>query len=257
MNRDLARQTVVVASFLSTLVANGLAATGLLGGLSTEQIATRYPIYFLPANFTFGIWGIIYLSLGAYAVFQALPSQRERPLHRSLGWLVAITGLFNSLWLIAFQNTWFVASMFAMTGLLVTLIVIYRRLDGSRTTGTITDRALVALPFSLYLGWITVATIANAAYVLFDAGWSGFGLVGSAWAIIMLVVATILTLFILGTRTDVAYLLVVVWAFFGVWVRQANTPSVAATAGVASILLLAAAAITLVLRARKGTVRVA
>lgn len=252
MNRDMARQVTVVLSFVVTLVVNWLATTGVLGGLTTRDIATRYPIYFLPANFTFGIWGIIYLALGAYTVYQALPSQREQPRQRAVGWLVALTGLFNSLWLVTFQNTLFAASMVAMLALLATLIVIYTRLDVGRVPVSAKTRALVTLPMSLYLGWITVATIANASYVLFDAGWGGFGIAGAMWAVIMLLVATALTLVIVATRRDIAYLLVVVWAFYGIWVRQAETQVVAGVAGAAALLLLAAAVVSLVVqRGRK------
>jgi hypothetical protein len=252
MQRDLARQLTVVISFVLTLIANGLASTGALGGLSTQQIATRYPIYFLPANFTFGIWGLIYLALGAYTGFQALPTQRALPVHRAIGWLVALTGLFNSLWLIAFQNTAFAGSMVAMIALLGTLIVIYQRLESSRRASGLAERWLVARPFSLYLGWITVATISNAAFVLYDAKWNGFGLAGSAWAIVMIVVATALTLFILVTRVDLSYVLVVVWAFIGIWARQASIPAVAGTAGLASVLLMVAGVAVFVMRARNG-----
>ena len=252
MPRDIVRQATVVLSFVLTLVINGLASTGALGGLSTQQIATRYPIYFLPANFTFGIWGLIYLALGAYTVYQALPSQREQPRQRAVGWLVALTGLFNSLWLVAFQNTQFPASMLAMLALLATLLVIYTRLGIGRTPVSVTTRVLVTLPISLYLGWITVATIANASYVLYDAKWDGFGIAGATWAVIMLLVATALTVFIVGARGDIAFLLVVVWAFAGIWIRQADTQQVAFVAGGAALVLVIAALLSLFLRRNRA-----
>ncbi len=241
MGRDVARQIAVVISFVLTLIINALASTGALGGLTTQQIATRYPIYFLPANFTFGIWGVIYLALAVYAVYQALPSQREQPMQRAVGWLVVLIGLFNCLWLVAFQNTQFAASMVAMLALLATLLIIYIRLGIGRIPVSAKTRLLVTLPFSLYLGWITVATIANASYVLYDAKWDGFGIAGATWAVIMLLMAGALTLFIAATRGDVAYLLVVIWAFFGIWVRQADVQQVDAVAGVAALVLAAGA----------------
>ena len=252
MNRDIVRQVTVVISFVLTLLVNWLATTGALGGLTTREIATRYPIYFLPANFTFSIWGVIYLALGVYTVYQALPSQREQPRQRTVGWLVALTGLFNSLWLVTFQNTLFAVSMLAMLALLATLLIIYTQLDIGGAPVSITTRMFLTLPFSLYLGWITVATIANAAYVLYDAGWDGFGIPGDAWAVIMLLVATALTLFILATRDDIAYLLVVIWAFFGIWVRQTeDAPQVALIAGVAAVMLAAAGIISILLGRRR------
>lgn len=254
MNRNLVRQGIVVLSYLLTLLVNALATTGVLGGISTQLIATRYPIYFLPANFTFGIWGIIYLALGAYATYQALPSQRSNERQRAVGWLVVLTGLFNSLWLVSFQNTYFVASMLAMLLLLITLIGIYLRLGIGNKREQRTERLFLTLPFSLYLGWITVATIANAAYVLFDAKWDGFGIAGSIWAVIMLIVAAVISLAMLATRQDTAFVLVVVWAFAGIWIRQSGTPPVAFTATLASIVLLAAVVGVWVVRGRHPSV---
>lgn len=248
MNRDIARQATVGLSFVITLLVNWLASTGALGGLTTREIATRYPIYFLPANFTFSIWGLIYLALGAYTIYQALPSQRQLPRQRAIGWLVALTGLFNCLWLVTFQNLLFAASMLAMLALLATLLVIYTRLDIGHSPASLATRVLVMLPFSLYLGWITVATIANASYVLYDAGWDGFSVSGAAWAIIMLLVAAALTLYILATRGDIVYLLVVVWAFFGIWVRQVAASQVALVAGILALVLVAAAIIGAIAR---------
>jgi translocator protein len=250
MNRDIVRQGIVVLSYLLTLLVNALATTGVLGGISTQQIATKYPIYFLPANFTFGIWGIIYLALGAYATYQALPSQRSTERQRAVGWLVVLTGLFNSLWLVSFQNTLFGASMLAMLLLLATLVGIYLRLGIGNKREPRSERLLLTLPFSLYLGWITVATIANASYVLFDAKWDGFGIAGSAWAVIMLIIAGAISLLILVTRQDTAFVLVVVWALAGIWIRQSGTPPVALTAALASVVLLAAVVSVWVVRSR-------
>jgi hypothetical protein len=246
MNRDVVRQVAVVVSYALTLLVNALATTGVLGGLTTREIATQYPIYFLPANFTFSIWGVIYLALGAYTVFQALPSQREQPRQRAVGWLIALTGVFNSLWLVTFQNTLFWASMLAMLALLATLLVIYIGLDIGIAPVSLTTFLLVTLPISLYLGWITVATIANASYVLYDAGWNGWGIPAATWAVIMLLVATALTAYVGAIRGDIVYLVVVIWAFYGIWVRQAGVEQVAFVAGTAALALAAAGLISIV-----------
>jgi translocator protein len=238
MPRDVVRQVVNVLAYLATIVGNALSVTLPLGVATTEQIANRYPIYFLPANFTFGVWGVIYLALGVFTVYQALPSQRENPVLRRIGYLFALTCVCNVTWLVLFQYEFFAASMLPMVVLLLTLITIYLRLGvGPQRVSTAT-RLCIWLPFSLYLGWITVATIANATYVLYDLRWNGFGISGATWAIVLIVVAALLTTVMVLTRRDLAYMLVVVWALAGIAVKQASTSSVSTTAWVLAGALL-------------------
>jgi translocator protein len=236
MNGPILRQGINIVAFIAALAVNGLANTHLIGGVTTAEIATRYPITFLPANFTFGIWGIIYLGLVAFVVQQARPSERNDAYVRQLDVLFPVTCLANLFWLVAFQNRLFALSMVPMLVLLGSLIAIYVHLGIGRQAVSTTKLWTVQVPFSLYLGWITVATIANATYVLYDAGWKANG---DIWTAGLMVVAAAITGFFIVARRDVAYTLVVVWALFGIASRQANLQLVVTTAVVLMIALLA------------------
>src|SRR5690606_32131127 len=115
------------------------------------------------------------------------------------------------------------------------------------------ERWLIHIPFSVYLGWITVATVANASYVLYDANWDGFGIGGPVWAAIMLVIAAAVTLAIIVRHRDIAYTAVIVWALVGIIVKQSETPVVAVTAGVMTAVVVGAA-LLFALRPRRALV---
>ena len=126
-----------------------------------------------------------------------------------------------------------------MVSLLISLIVIYTRIGIGLKEVNLKETWLIHIPFSTYLGWITVATVANAAYVLYDAGWNGLGISGEVWATVMLLVATGIVLTIIVTRKDIAYTAVIVWAFAGITVKQTDTPLVALTAAVMALIVIA------------------
>jgi translocator protein len=89
----------------------------------------RFTIYFTPANFAFSIWGLIYLGLTGFVIYQALPSQRNNPMMRRVGYPFALTSVLNGIWLFAWHYEYFVLSVFVMLALLATLLTIYVRLD--------------------------------------------------------------------------------------------------------------------------------
>jgi hypothetical protein len=227
---DFARQGANVAALVLTLVVNVLAKALPLNGQTTAQVSDRFPVYFVPAGYVFSIWGVIYLALTAFTVYQALPRQATNPALRRVGYLFALTGVLNSVWIFMWHYNLFLLTIVFMVALLVTLIAIYLRLDIGRARVSTLERWLVHTPFSIYLAWISVATIANASDVLYDLGWDGFGVSGPTWAIVMLVVASLLTVAVSVTRRDVAYTAVIVWAFIGIMVKQSATPEVANTA---------------------------
>lgn len=248
MNRDLVRQFINIVALVFTLVTNSVSEAVPLNGQTSAQIANRLPIFFVPANYVFSVWGIIYTLLIVFIVYQALPSQRENPYLRKIGYWFALTCLTNGIWLVLFHYNLFALSMVAMIILLVALIVIYRRIEVGHGAVSNATRWGIQIPFSTYLGWITVATVANAAYVLYDAQWNGFGIGGEVWATIMLVVATAITLTIIVTRRDIAYSAVLLWALVGIVIKQSAVPLVAGTAVVMAIVIL----LTLLWRLFKG-----
>jgi translocator protein len=255
MKRGLLRQIIVVIAVVATIVVNALANIVPFNGQETGAISDRFAIYFVPAGYVFSIWGLIYLGLIAYAIFQALPAQRENPRLRSIGWLFVLSSIANIAWIFLWHYEVFPATVPVMLVLLGSLIAIYLRLGTGRTPVSRAETWLVRVPFSIYLGWITVATVANATQLLFFLGWNGGAIGPQAWTVIMLAVATVIAWLMAITRRDVAYLLVLVWAFIGIASKHAGTPVVSAAAWVASVLVAAAAIWSIVagLRRSKAT----
>jgi len=233
-DRDLARRVITLASYLVTLVVNGAANALPINGQRTGEISDRYEVYVVPAGYVFGIWGVIYLGLGAFAVYQAV--RGDDPVVRRLGWLPALTGLLNIAWILCFHYGWFAASVVIMLALLVTLIAIYVRIREIPDIDRVT-RWAVAIPFSIYLGWITVASVANVAQTLDALGFEPVLLPGEWLAsIVLAAVAAIAGGFALK-NSDPAYAAVIVWAFAGIAVKEAETPVVPLVASVGAMAL--------------------
>jgi benzodiazapine receptor len=238
MSKALIRQILVVAATLATIVVNGLANSLPLNGQRTGDISDRFDIYFVPAGYVFSIWGLIYLLLIAYTIFQALPAQRDNPVLDAVGYLYVFSALANIAWLFLWHYEKFPLTLPVMLALLGLLIAIYLKLDIGRAEVPVTFSWLVHLPFSIYLGWITVATIANASQLLTFLNWNGWGISPEAWTVIMLGAAAIITGAMLITRADVAYGLVIIWAVIGIASKHSEVPPVA-TAGWVVVVLVA------------------
>jgi hypothetical protein len=237
MTRDSLRQAVNVIAYVAMVVINALANIVPFNGQQTGEISDRFPVFFVPAGYVFSIWGLIYALLLVFTIYQALPSQRANPRLQRIGFLFALSCLWNSVWIFCWHYNLFPLSLVIMLALLATLIVIYRRLDIGREQVSRAEQWLLHVPFSVYLGWITVATIANATDVFYHLGWNGQPLDPAIWAIVMLIVATGLTLLILNQRRDIAYSLVIVWAFVGIFVKQNATPGVAYAAVLGALIV--------------------
>ncbi len=248
MSKDIIRQLATLATVILGLTINILAMTLPLNGQDTGEISDRFQVYFVPAGYVFSIWSVIYLGWIAFTIFQLLPSQKENPRLRRLGYLFALSNLANAAWLFCWHYNQFGLSVLVMLTLLGLLIASYLALDVNRASVTRTEYWSVDAMFSIYLGWITVATVANITDWLYFVGWDGFGIPAQAWAVIMLAVASLLGLAMAITRRDVGYLSVLVWAFIGIAVKQASAPLVAISAGIAAALMLGLAIFSLLRR---------
>jgi len=245
MKKDAIRQIVNILAIILALTINGLANLLPLNGRTTGEISDMFQVYFAPAGYVFAIWGVIYLFLVGFAVAQALPGQRENPRLRRVGWLFALSCLANCVWLFAWHYLLFPLTLALMLVLLGLLIAIYLRLGIGKAKVSVAEVWLAQVPFSLYLGWITVATIANVTDLLAYLGWSGWGLRPEIWAVIMLTATAVLASVVSLSRGDVAYMLVIVWAFAGIAIKQAATPAVATAAwaadGLSALMLVVGA----------------
>jgi len=217
--KNLFRQISVIVTVLATIVINVLANVLPINGLNTGAISDAFHVYFVPAGYVFSIWGIIYIGLIAYTVFQALPSQKENPRLQATGWWVVLGGLANSAWIFLWHFEQFVGTLGAMLILLATLIAIYLRMGINQFKVSTGETWAVRVPFSIYLGWITVATIANFTDVLDYIGWNQFGISAAVWMVIILAAVVVISGLMNFLRRDVAFAVVLLWALAGIAVK--------------------------------------
>ncbi len=250
MTSDNLRRWANIIAFVVVLVVNGLANSLPLNNLTTGDIADKFDVFFVPAAYVFSIWGVIYLALLGFTAYQALPAQRENPRLRRLGWLFVLSCAGNVAWIFLWHYEQFPLTLVAMLVLLLSLIAAYLRLDVGRADVSRTEEFLVDVPFAIYLGWVTVATIANVTSVLDFWGWEGGPIAPELWAVVMLAAALVIGAAVAYTRRDVAYLLVFVWAFAGIAVKHSATDLVANGAWVATVVAAILALWALVTRLR-------
>ncbi len=216
--------------FIATLVVNTLANTIPINGKNTGEISDLYPNFFVPSGFTFSIWGVIYLLLGIFTFFQLRawyqPDKENHEIHEQIHWLFAISCFANISWILSWHYLQVGIALVNMLALLAALLSIYLRLDIGRRPVSRQVRYLVHLPFSVYLGWISVATIANVTAFLVYRGYEGGAIGEINWAVTMISVGTVLALLMLFRRKDWAYALVILWAYFGILYKQSRVVGV-------------------------------
>jgi hypothetical protein len=252
MTRRTVQQWANLVAALATIAVNGLANAVPFNGQTTGEVSDKFDVLFVPAGYVFAIWGVIYLGLLAFGIYQVLPSQRENARLRRIGYLFVLGSLANIAWLPLWHYERFPLSLVAMVVLLLSLIGIYLELDIGRVRVPPVEKAAVDLPFSIYLGWITVATIANVTDVLDYIGWGGWGIGPEVWTIIMLLAGLAIATTVSFTRGDIAYSAVLVWAYIGIAIKQSETPSVVAAAWIMTVLIVLMTAFgTLVHRRRR------
>jgi hypothetical protein len=250
MSKDTLRQIANAFSVVLALTVNILANALPLNGQNTGEISDRFQVYFVPAGYVFAIWGIIYIGWLAFTIYQFLPAQKENLRLQKLGYLFALSGIFNAAWLFCWHYNQFGLSVIVMLALLATLIGSYLKLDVGRSPASAVERWCVDIPFSVYLGWITVATVANVTSYLYSINWSGFGIPAQAWAAIMIAVASLLGLLMALTRRDSGYIFVLAWSFAGIALKQAEFALVAYSAWLAVLVALGLAVYSILQRRR-------
>lgn len=248
---DVVRQVVVIVALAITLFVNYLSNALPINNRTTEQISDSFPVRFTPAGYVFSIWGVIYLGLLAYAFYQALPSQRSNPRLRAIFWPFLISCAANSSWIFAWHYGLYPLSLLIILTLLGALIVLYARLYPSFRFAAAAERWTTHIPFRIYLGWVTVATIANATVVLYALGWQGDPLGADDWAAFLIFAASLIGFFFALRLRDMAYTLVLAWAFIGIYVAQGDAPVTAYTALTMGGLMIGAALLALLFGPRK------
>lgn len=204
-----------VLALAGAITVNALANILPLNGLTTGEISDQFPVFFVPAGYVFSIWGLIYLTLICFVIYQALPRQITLAALVRIRPLFVLSCLANGTWIFFWHYGLTKSSVLIMLVLLLSLTAIYLKIKSAHDLRP-TQRWAIKAPFSLYLGWITVATIVNITVALYSTGWDGSGIAPEVWSVIMLCVATALTLAFVIRNRDIIYGLVVIWAFAGI-----------------------------------------
>ena len=226
MRNNFVRNSVkvsVVITFVLMIVVNGLANILPINGISTGAVSDSYPNLFAPAGITFTIWGIIYLLLGAYTIyqlgyFQDQVLEKKGKLLEKVGIIFSLSSLANTAWVFAWHYMNIPLSMLLMAVILGSLMYINRLIIKAELDRK--EKIFISLPFSVYFGWITVATIANATIFLVSQGWDGFGLSDTFWTVIILLVGLLIACVTILRNWDYAYGLVIIWAYLGILIKH-------------------------------------
>lgn len=203
---------LAVISYLAMIIINAIANTVGINGKTTGEISNQIKVLFTPAGYVFSIWGLIYLLLAIWLFQQLRLPAKDQSKYRMD--LFVISCLYNIAWLLSWHYSYFILSVIIMISLLLSLIMLY--VSYPRGDYRLSGR----LPFSIYLGWISVALMANISYVLKYYNWDGFGISEQTWAQILLLLATLLAAYIRVNNRDIVFSLVVIWAFIGIAVQN-------------------------------------
>ena len=227
-----------LAAFAITILTNVLSNALPINGQTMPEISAKYPSLFTPAGFTFSIWGLIYLTLLVFVVWQALPAQRSNQLVASISRYFQLNCLANAAWIVVWHYDLLVLSLLVMLVILATLIIIYRRLITLVDAAPPTQHFTLYLPFSLYTAWISLATVANASTLQTGYGWDDVGLSTIQWTLVKLALVGTVGASVLLRLRDIPFALVVAWGAYGISVMQSGTPAVSGAATTLCILVL-------------------
>jgi hypothetical protein len=231
---DLVRATTVAVLAVVQIVVSGLGGSGAVGE-SVGVVANAYPTPLLAAGWTFAIWAVIYAGFLAYAVYQFLPGQRGREVHRRTGWWLGASAVLNPLWILAFSARLIPVAEVLIVALLVCLAVVFGRLSREPASGVL-ERVVFRGAVALYTGWVSVATVLGTAATGVWAGLPGDGGLADFAAIVVLAaVAAILAWVVLSGTAVVGYAAATVWALAGI---VGNDPGPAVTAAVVVVIVV-------------------
>lgn len=266
MQRPTARKSVralVGLTYAAMIAVNVLANALPINGRTTGSISDGYENLFAPAGLTFAIWGLIYLLLGGHVLYQlglfhsphgeGGDEARRVALLERVGVLFSLSSLANVAWILSWHYDLIGVSTLLLATMLVLLILITRTILAADLSPR--DRAFIRLPFSVYFGWITVATIANLTVWLVSIGWNRFGIPEPSWAVAIIAVGALIGTTVILRDRDIAYGLVLVWAYLGIWIKHTSDsgfngayPAVSTTALVGIAAFLVAGAVVILRR---------
>ena len=212
--------------FVGVIAVNALANILPINGYNTGQISAFYPNAFVPAGFTFSIWGVIYLLLLFYTIGYTYYSLKRQAYPKAYRFIERInsyfllTCIFNMAWIVAWHYLQIELSVLIMLLFLTTLIQLFLKTKTTAHDLNLTQRFILQTPFIVYLGWISVATIANITALLVAYKWTAFSIAPVYWSAAMIVIAIVLALLMVKKFQAVSFTLVVAWALWGIYNAQ-------------------------------------
>ena len=212
-------KVVALLAYVVMVVVNSLANILPINNRATGEISDSYPNLFAPAGLTFSIWGVIYLLLAGYVVYQFTKGAgKNKALLNKINPLFIATSIANSVWIFAWHYDYIALSVLFMAILLLLLIKIADAISKEELKKW--DKLLIASPFAVYFGWITVATIANITVFLVKMEWNGFGIAEHIWTAIILLVGALIGILRMRKDKSFPYGLVLVWAYGGILLKH-------------------------------------
>ncbi len=227
--------------FVLMVLLNYYAGYFEINGNTVGTVSDTIPSLFTPSGYVFSIWAVIYLGLGAFIIYGVNKQQADNPLINRIGPWFIINSILNMAWLVVWLNEWWLISLVLMIAILATLLIVYLRLNAHLEDVRGKDFWFILAPFSIYLGWISVATIANTSVIFVAGGITTLGVSATFWTVIMMVVAALVSNLMVGLRRDWFFSWVVIWAEIGIAVANAGNLAIIITAiavGVEQVFVL-------------------
>jgi len=252
-------QIINVIAVLASIIFNSLVNIIPVNNITTGEVSHAYPNLFTPPGYVFAIWGVIYTLAIVFMIYQVRANQREESYLQQIGILSLVGAIINVVWLVVFHYSYTNQALFPITtllilGFLVVLLFIYTRLRIGLSEVSVGQKLGVHLHISVYLGWISLASIANIASTI-NVLAPGIPLdVQALWTALIIIVALVLTMLMLFLRRDFAYGLVVVWASLGIAMKQMAYPIIYFSALGTAIIVLAVIIILPFLKGKKNPV---
>lgn len=211
-----------VITYLVMVLVNALANILPINGRGTGEISDSYENLFAPAGITFSIWALIYLLLLGFTLYQLTyykhTDEAKKRLYEKIGLTFSISSIANTIWILAWHYDFIFISLLLMICILISLIRINYVIRKVKFKSY--EYVLIRLPFTIYLGWITVATIANVTTFLVDINWSRYGLSEYLWTNIIILIGTLIATSAMFFYKSKSYGIVVIWAYLGIFIKH-------------------------------------
>ncbi len=212
--------------FIGVVAVNALANILPINGYNTGELSDMYPNLFVPAGITFSIWGVIYLLLLILTVYNMYTAfKNDKRDLRLFNIVLGFNFILNILWILFWHYKMVPLSLVVMLFLLGTLLYMDNFLSSKIIHG-LRDKIAFKLSISVYLGWISVATIANIVALLVSVNWNGFGVAQDFWAIFVIIAGTIISVLKLILHKNIPFALVFIWAYLGITIKRMATEPV-------------------------------